>query len=166
MIIDNHTLLLCLVSVWRITDSICSRYLCPAPIGRKMGHSSCQSRFIWTCFLNPSDDMRDQPVLVILYSTDISGGAPLFICQELCAYRVLSDPFTCIVWECSSLLIFKVTGDIWDVNSIFMCAAAPFTISLDVSSSTSSTSYFTFLPRPLPLKRPPLLPPQSPWISA
>ena len=36
-----------------------SRNLCPAPIGRETGHSSCQSIFILACFLNPSDDLRD-----------------------------------------------------------------------------------------------------------
>ena len=143
MIINNHTPLICLVSIWRSTASICSRHLWTAPIGREMSHSSCQSRFILACVLNSNDDLRYQRILIVNFSTDRAGGAPLFIIQELCAYRVISDPFTCIVWECGPLWVFKVTGDIWDINSIFMCTAAPSKTSSDVSSSTVSTSSST-----------------------
>ena len=113
---------------------------CPSPIGRKTGHSSCQSRFISVFVLNPSEDLRYQPVLVALSSTYRAGGASIFVYQELCAYQVLSDTFTCIIWECGPLWIFKVTGVILYVNSIFMCAAALCKTSLDVSSSISYTS--------------------------
>ena len=143
MIIDNHTPLLCLVSFWRSTASIFSRHLCPAPIVRETVHSSFQSRFILACVFNVSDDLRDQLVLVVLSRTYRAGGAPLFICQEFCAYWVLSDPFPCIVWDCIPLWIFKVMDYIWDINSIFMCADAPSTTYLEMSSSTSSTSSST-----------------------
>ena len=121
-----------LKQVWRSTASICSRHLCPAPIGRETGHSYCQSILILACILNPSDDLRDQPVLVVLSRTDTACGALFFICQERCAYRVLSDTFPCLFWECGPLWIFKVTGGIWNVNSIFMCADDPSTASLCV----------------------------------
>ena len=143
MITDDHTPLLCHVYVWISTASIFSRHLCSAPIGRETGHSSCQSIFILNCILNPSDDMGDQLAIVVISSTDRAGSAPLFICQGFCAYRVLSDPFTCIVWECGPIWIFKVTGDIWYINSIFMFAAAPYTSSLDVPFSNSSASHST-----------------------
>ena len=83
MIIDDHTPLLCHVSVSRSTTSICSRHVCPATIGREMGHSSCQSRFILACVMNRSDDITYQLVIVVLISTDRAGGEPLFICQEI-----------------------------------------------------------------------------------
>ena len=140
MITYDHTLLLCLGSIWSSTASIWCIHLCPAAIGRKTVHSSCQSRLISACILNPSYDMGDQLVLVVLSRTDRAGGAPLFICQELCAYWVLSNHFQCIVWERGPLRILKVMGDIWDVNSIFMCTASPSKPYLEVSSSTSSTS--------------------------
>ena len=108
-----------------------------------MGHYSFQYILVLDCVLNPSDNMRYQLVLVVLFITDRSGGASLFILQELCAYRVISDPFPCIVWECCPLWIFKLIGEIWYFNSILICASAPYTTSLDVSSYTFSTSYFT-----------------------
>ena len=140
MIIDDQTPFLSLVYVWKSTASICSRHLCPAPIGKEMGRSSCQPRFISEGVLNPSDDLRYQTVLVVVSITDRVGCAPLFIFQEIYAYWVLSDPFPCMVWECGQIWIFKITADIWYVNFIFMFAAAPYTTSLDTSSSISSTS--------------------------
>ena len=143
MIIYDHTLILCIIYVCKITASICRGHLCPAHTDRETGHSSCQPRFILSCVLNTSDDLIDQPFLVVLFGTDRSGGAPHFIHQKLFAHSVLSDPFPCIFWECGPLWIFKVTGDIWDVNYILICAAAPYTTSLEVSSSTSFTSSST-----------------------
>ena len=97
MIIDDHTSLLCLVYVLISTSSICRIGLCPAAIGRETGHSSCPYIFISAVVLNPSDDMIDQPDHVVIFSTSRAGGAAIFICRELCAYRVLIDTFPCIV---------------------------------------------------------------------
>ena len=106
-----------------------------------MGHSLCQYRIILACCLNPSDDLRDHLILIILFSTDRAGGAPLFILQKLCAHQVLSDVLPCIIWGCGPLWIFKVTGDIWYISSIFICASSPSVTFSDVDSSTLSTSY-------------------------
>ena len=106
-----------------------------------MGHSLCQYIIILACCLNPSGDLRDHPILIILFSTDRAGGAPLFILQKLCAHQVPSDVLPCIILGFSPLWIFKVTGDIWYISSIFICASSPSVTFLDVDYSTLSTSY-------------------------
>ena len=58
--------------------------MCPSPIGMETVHSSFLSRFISAWVLIPSDDIRDQPVLVFLFSTDRAGGAPIFFSGTLC----------------------------------------------------------------------------------
>ena len=47
-------------------------------VGKRFTPPSNPDSF-WISFLNPSDDLRYQPVIVVLSSTDRAGDAPIFI---------------------------------------------------------------------------------------
>ena len=139
MIIDDHTMIPCIISVWKSTDSISSINFALLPlVGKWVAPPANLGSF--RIFFKPQCFLRDLPILIILFITDRACGAPLYIYQELCAYQVISDPLPCTVWECIPLWIFKVAGDIWDINFVFICVAASSATSYTVSSSTFSTS--------------------------